>query len=176
MNIFTIVLVVLAGIVALFLILALLTKKGYDVRRELVINAPIQEVFSYLKHLKNQDHFNIWVMTDPDAQKTFKGEDGTIGFVYAWNGNKKSGEGEQEIKNITEGQIIETEIRFVRPFAAIAYANYKTEALSDNQTKITWNNASTMKYPLNIMVPIVERMLAKDMDTSLSNLKKILEN
>ena len=103
MNIFTIVLIVLAGIIALFLILALLSKKGYDVRRELVINAPVQEVFSYLKHLKNQDHFNIWVMADPDAHKMFKGEDGTIGFIYAWNGNKKSGEGEQEIKSITDG-------------------------------------------------------------------------
>ena len=176
MNIFITILLLLAGIVALFLFVALLSKKGYDVQRDIIINGPVQEVFNYLRHLKNQDHFNIWVMADPTAKKEYTGEDGTKGFLYAWNGSKKAGEGEQEIKNITEDQIIETEIRFVRPFAAIAYANYKTEALSENQTKITWNNASTMKYPLNIMVPMVERMLAKDMDTSLANLKKILEN
>lgn len=175
MSIFTIILLVLAGIVALFLIVALLSRKGYDVRCELVINAPKQEVFNYLKHLKNQDNFNIWVMKDPEAKREFTGEDGTEGFIYAWNGNKQSGEGAQEIKNITDGQTIKTEIRFVRPFAAIAYADYITESLSENQTKVTWSNASTMKYPLNIMVPMVEKMLAKDMDTSLANLKNILE-
>lgn len=175
MNIFTIVLLVLAGIVVLFLIVALLSRKGYDVRRELVINAPKQEVFNYLKHLKNQDNFNIWVMADPTAKKEFTGEDGTKGFIYAWNGSKKAGEGAQEITKLVEGELIATEIRFVRPFAAIAFADYKLESVSDNQTKVTWNNASTMKYPLNIMIPMVEKMLAKDMDTSLANLKKILE-
>jgi uncharacterized protein YndB with AHSA1/START domain len=175
MNILTTVLLVLAGIVALLLILALLAKKGYDIERQIIINAPRQKVFDYLKLLKNQDNFNKWVMTDPNMKREFKGTDGTVGFIYGWNGNKQAGEGEQEIKAIVEGQRIDTEIRFVRPFSAIAYANMVTESVSDDQTKVTWSTASTMKYPLNLMVSMVEKMLAKDMDTSLANLKRILE-
>lgn len=36
-------------------------------------------------------------MTDPNMRKNFKGTDGTVGFCYAWDGNKKAGKGEQEI-------------------------------------------------------------------------------
>ena len=43
-------------------------------------------------------------MVDPDMKREFKGMDGTVGFIYAWNGNKRAGEGEQEIKTIEEGK------------------------------------------------------------------------
>ena len=168
-------LLILAGIIVLMLILALFTRKTYNIQREMVINAPLQEVFNYVKQLKNQDHFNKWVMADPDMKRTFKGTDGTVGFIYGWNGNNKAGEGEQEIRAIEEGKKIETEIRFVRPFPVVAQANMVTTAVSDHQTKVIWSNTSAMNYPMNIMISMIEKMLAKDMDTSLANLKNILE-
>ena len=67
------------------------------------------------------------------------------------------------------------EIRFVRPFAGVAHANMTTESLSDNQTKVSWTTASEMKYPLNIMLPLIVKMLEKDMGTSLTTLKNILD-
>lgn len=176
MNILITILLVLAGIIALLLIIALFTKKGYNVHREIIINAPVQKVFDYIKQLKNWDNFNKWAMADTGMKKEFKGTDGTVGFIYAWNGNKKAGEGEKEIKAIAEGKTFEWEIRFVRPFTAVGYTIMGTEpAVSGNQTKVTLSNASTLRYPLNIMVLLVEKMLPKDMDTSLSNLKTILE-
>ena len=175
MNLLITILLALSGIIALILMFGLLMRKEYSIHREIIINAPRQNVFDYLRQLKNQDNFNKWVMADPDMKREFKGTDGTVGFIYAWNGNKRAGEGEQEIKSIEEGKKIETEVRFVRPFPGIAYANMVTESVSGNQTKITWRNASTMKYPMNIMLPMIEKMLAKDMGTSLSTLKNILE-
>lgn len=175
MNILITVLLLLAGLTAIFLFIALFTKKGYDIQREISIDAPRQQVFDYLKQLKNQDNFNKWVMVDPEMKREFKGTDGTVGFIYGWNGNKKAGEGEQEITTLEEGKKIQTEIRFIRPFPAIAYATMTTEDISGNQTKVTWRNASTMKYPLNGMITMIEKMLAKDMDTSLGTLKNILE-
>ena len=169
------ILLVIGGIIALFLIIALFMKKGYKTYSEIIINIPRQKVYDYLKQIKNQDNFNKWVMIDPNMKKEFKGTDGTIGFIYAWNGNKEGGEGEQEIKALEEGKNIKMEIRFVRPFAGIAYAEMTTESLSDNQTKATWRTASKMKYPLNIMLPFIVKMLEKDMGTSLTTLKNILE-
>lgn len=174
MSILITLLLVLAGIVALLLILALFSRKEYYIHREIIINAPRQNVFDYLKQLKNQDNFNKWVMVDPEMKKEFTGTDGTVGFIYGWNGTK-AGAGEQEITRIDKGKSIETEIRFVRPFVSVAHANMHTASVSDSQTKVTWSNASTMKYPMNIMMPMIEKMLAKDMDTSLLTLKNILE-
>jgi uncharacterized protein YndB with AHSA1/START domain len=175
MNTLIIVLLVVTGIIALLLIIALFMKKEHYVKREIIINAPRQKVFDYLKLLENQEKFNKWAMTDPDRNKEFRGTDGTVGFIIAWNGNKSVGEGEKEITNIIEGKRIETQIRFVRPMATTADVIMETESLSDNQTKVYLSNAGTLKYPMNIMIPIAERKFPKDMDISLSTLKSILE-
>ena len=175
MNTLITILLVIAGIIALLLIIALFTKKGYNIQCEIIINAPLQKVFDYLKLLKNWDNFNERAVADPGRKNEFKGTDGTVGFIYAWSGNKKVGEGEKEIKAIVEGKKIETEIRFVKPFTVTGYTNMSTESVSGNQTKVTLSNASTLKYPLNILLLMVEKGIAKDMDTSLSTLKNILE-
>ena len=60
--------------------------------------------------------------------------------------------------------------------AATANIVMETESLSDNQTKVSWSNAGTLRYPINIMVPMMEKMVPKEMDASLSTLKNILEN
>ena len=82
MNIIITILLVVAGIIALLLIIALFMKKEHYVNREIIINAPRQKVFDFLKLLKNQDQFNKWAMADTDRKKEFKGTDGTVGYIY----------------------------------------------------------------------------------------------
>lgn len=185
MNILLTIVLVVAGLVALLLILALFAKKGYTLGREIMIHVSRQEVFKYVKLLKNQDHFNKWVMMDPDMKKAFNGIDGTEGFVYAWDGNKKAGQGEQEIMKIAEGERIDMEIRFIRPFAGIANSYMTTRSIANpggdgyrnEHTKIKWVFSSTMKYPMNLMLLFVDmdKLLGKDLEASLANLKSILE-
>lgn len=100
MDIIITILAVIATLAILLLIAALLIKKEYSIKREISIQRPRAEVFHYVKFLKNQDFYNKWVMMDPHLKKDFQGSDGTVGFVYAWEGNKKAGKGEQEIKRI----------------------------------------------------------------------------
>jgi hypothetical protein len=50
------------------------------------------------------------------------------------------------------------------------------DSVSENQTKVSWSNVNEMKYPMDIMLSLVEKMPAKDMDESLVKLKGILEN
>ena len=175
MNIIITILLVVAGIIASLLFIALFMKKKHYVRSEIIINAPRQKVFDYIKLLKNQDEFNKHAMAAPDREREFKGTDGTVGYIYAWSGDKNAGVGEKEIKSIIEGKRIETEIRFVKPMRATASIIMETESLPGNQTKVSWSNAGILKYPLNIMIPMMEKHVAKDMDSSLSTLKNILE-
>ena len=169
------ILLVIAGIIALLLIIGRFMKREHFANREIIINAPLQKVFDFLKLLNNQEKFNPSRATDSDRKKEFKGTDGTVGFIYVWSGNKNAGEGEKEIINIIEGKRIETEIRFVKPMVTSATIIMETEALSDNQTEVSMSNTGTLNYPLNIMIPMFEKMFAKDMDTSLCNLKNIPE-
>ena len=175
MNVLITILLVVAGIIALLLFIALFMKREHYVKREIVINAPRQKVFDYIKLLKNQDEFNKHAMAGPDRNREFKGTDGTVGYIYAWSGDKNAGVGEKEIKNIIEGKRIETEIGFVKPMQITACVIMETESLSDNQTKVNWSNAGILKYPINVMIPMMEKSVAKDMDSSLLTLKNILE-
>lgn len=176
MKIILIILMVIAGIIALLLILALFMKKEHYVKCNIIINAPAQKVFDYIKLLKNQDNFNKSAMAGPDRIREYKGVDGTVGFIYAWSGNKDAGQGEKEIMNLIEGKRMEAEIRFIKPMETSSYIIMDLESISENQTKVSWSNAGTLKYPINIMIPMLEKMLPKDMNISLSNLKSILEN
>jgi len=175
MNILITILLAATGFIALLLILALFIKKEHYVKREIVINAPLQKVFDFLKLLKNQDKFNKWAGTDPDRKWEFKGTDGTVGYIISWRGNKKAGEGEKELMNIIDGKRIETEIRFVKPMRVTASVIMETEPLSDTQTRVYLINAGTMKYPMNIFIPIAEKRFPRDMDESLVTLKNIFE-
>jgi len=67
------------------------------------------------------------------------------------------------------------EIRFVKPMVTSANIILETQSLSDDQTKLTWSNAGTLTYPVNMFVPMMEKMLPKGMDESLTTLKNILE-
>ena len=175
MNIIITILLVVAGIIVLLLLVALFMKREHYVIRDIIINAPRQKVFDYVKLLKNQDEFNKHAMAGPDRYKAFRGTDGTVGYIYSWSGDKNAGVGEKEIKNIVEGQRIEMEIRFTKPMQVTADIIMETASLPNNQTKVSWSNAGTLKYPFNIMIPMMEKHVKKEMDTSLSTLKDILE-
>ncbi|MBA2563168.1 MAG: SRPBCC family protein [Chitinophagaceae bacterium] len=169
------ILIVVAIIIAIPLIIALFIKKEYAVEREITINKPKHDVFNYVRYLRHQDNYSKWVRMDPNMKKDFRGTDGTVGFVYAWDGNKDAGKGEQEIKNITEGERVDIEVRFVKPFEGIATVPIITEAVTENQTKIKWGMKGKSLYPLNFMNLFMDGMLGKDMEVSLATLKSILE-
>lgn len=177
MTILINILLVLAGIIALIFIGALFVKKEYAITRSIMIAKSRQEIFNYIRYLKNQKEYSKWVMTDPDKKEEFRGTDGQVGFVYYWNGNQQAGEGEQEITAMKENERIDIEVRFVRPFAGLATTPFVLESAGDNQTKVIWGMSSAMKYPMNIMLLFLnmEKMLGNDLEISLNNLKRILE-
>ncbi|MCW3103338.1 MAG: GCN5-related N-acetyltransferase [Bacteroidetes bacterium] len=169
------VLYVLAGIVAVIVILAIVAPTTFSIEREILINKPKAEVFAYVRSLKNQNNWSVWAMKDPAIRNEFRGTDGTVGFVNAWEGNKNVGKGEQEIKKIVEGERMEFELRFEKPFKTTNDAYIVTEAVSANQTQVRWGFRGESPRPLNIMTMFMKGMLAKDFDAGLRNLKNIVE-
>lgn len=176
MNIIKIILLVIFVIIVLVLVIALFVPKEYHVKKEITINKPSQEVFEYVKFVRNQDNYNKWVMADPGMQKKFTGTDGEVGFIYGWNSTDGGvGEGEEEITNIEDGRKISLQIRFVRPFKGIGLAEMTTEPAGEGQTKVSWGMKGESKYPMNFTNLFVLNILGKDLEQSLNNLKGILE-
>lgn len=176
MNVLLIILGLLVGAIALLLVIAGFAEKDYAISREILIRKDRDNVFEYIRYLKNQDHYSKWVMVDPDMAKDYRGTDGLPGFVYAWDGNKQAGKGEQEIKAVQENERIDIELRFERPFKGIAHANMVTIPLPGDNTQVKWTMNGRNPYPMNLMHRLIKGVLIRDMDTSLANLKNLLEN
>jgi Polyketide cyclase / dehydrase and lipid transport len=165
-------------IVALMLIIPLFTKDEYSVVREVTVDRPKEDVFSYIKLLKNQDNFSVWANMDKSMKKSYSGTDGTVGFVSAWDSqDTQVGAGAQEIKKILPGERIDYELRFLKPMKATNQAYMKVESVSDKQTKVSWGFQAKTPYPFNLMLLFfdAEAMIGKAFAEGLGNLKKILE-
>ena len=167
---------ILLILIGILLITALFVDKDYTVQRSVVINKPQPEVFNYIKMLGNQNEYSKWAKMDPNMKKTFRGTDGTVGFVSAWEGNKDVGAGEQEIKAVTEGKSIDTEIRFKKPWESVAQGRMEAEPVAATQTKVVWQFSGHMPYPMNLMRVLgMEKMIGNDLQTGLNNLKALQE-
>lgn len=178
MKTLKIILIIIGIIIIVPLVTALFVKKEYSIKREIVINKPKFEVFEYIKYLKNQDDFSKWANMDPNMKKTYTGTDGSIGFISAWDSNIEDvGKGEQEIKKIVDGERIDYELRFIKPFESTESAYLMTESISYSETKVIWGFDGRMNYPMNLMLLFMnfEKMIGDDLDTGLSSLKTILE-
>ena len=167
---------IILGLIALLFVAAAILPKSFLVSAETVINKPSSEVFNFVKHLKNQEKYSVWVMTDPHIKLDYKGTDGTVGFISSWSSeNKNVGVGAQEMKAIKEGERYEVELRFEKPFKATHQAYTTTTAVDSHHTKVTTVFSGSNSYPMNLMSLMIRKMLLKDMNKNMENLKSILE-
>ncbi len=165
-------------LLVILLIIGLFIKKEFAVEREIVISKNKQEVFNYIKMVRNQGYYAKWNLIDPDMKKEYTGTDGTVGFISAWDSkNGQVGKGEQTITKIIEGERIESSVHFIRPFEAHNFAYMSTDSISPNQTRVKWGFSGKMAYPLNIIRLFIDmkKAISNDLDTGLKNLKTILE-
>lgn len=146
------------------------------IEKNVSINKNIKDVFDFLKQTKNQDRFNVWNMKDPNMKKTYSGVDGTKGFVYSWDSKDKSvGAGSQEIANLTEDSRIDYQLRFIRPMQNIASSGFILNKIDEQNTSVTWTFNGPTKFPMSLFSGIFKKMLGKQLDQSLQNLKALLE-
>jgi hypothetical protein len=177
-KIFKIAGLLLLALIVIVLLTAAFVRKDYSVERTVTLNQPKQIVFDYTKFLKNQNKYSVWAKIDPTMKTEFRGTDGTIGFISAWDSPvKEAGSGEQEITGIDAGNRIDYEIRFLKPMKSTDKAFMSFERVNDTVTKVKWGIYGKLKYPMNIsfLFMDMDTMLGKDLDSGLNNLKTILE-
>ncbi len=146
------------------------------IQKSIEIDRPIQDVYEYLRFSKNQDNFSVWNMTDPDKKTTYKGEDGTVGFTYSWDSkNKNVGAGTQITTKLVENQMIEYALAFERPMKNTGVSKFLLLQINKGQTQVTWDFSGPTKFPMSLFKGIFQRMLGKDLEKGLENLKSVLE-
>nr|WP_315158805.1 SRPBCC family protein [uncultured Flavobacterium sp.] len=162
------------GLICLSLIVAMIVPKDFTVSVSTTINKPQEVVFDYVKMIKNQEKYSVWVMKDPNLKINYTGIDGTIGFKSSWE-SPDDNVGSQQITKITDDRI-DVDLHFEKPMKGDNKAATIAEAFSDNQTKITSEFYVHSDYPVNLMSFVFKSFIKKDQEQNLANVKKILES
>ncbi|WP_166923867.1 SRPBCC family protein [Flavobacterium poyangense] len=165
-------------VLSIVLITAYFMPKSYAIEREIIIHKPVDSVFNYVRYLKNQNEFSVWANIDPKMKLSYKGTDGSVGAISAWESTvKEVGVGEQEITKITEGKRLDFALRFKEPMNDTAVGFMSTESLAADQTKVKWGINGVIPYPMNIMLPFMkmDQMIGNDLQKGLDNLKAKME-
>ncbi len=173
----TLVFYIIIAIITFFAFLHAWAKKDYDVSRTVVINNSREDIFNFVRKLRNQPHWIPYFKRDPDAVKKYKGEDGKLGASFYWKGNSKAGEGIQRIVKTKYGRILETKILFVKPIKVNALTYIGVKEIEPEKTKMVWGVRGHLGFPLTIISLIYspEKALGKDFEQGLKNLKHIME-
>jgi hypothetical protein len=146
------------------------------IEKSVEIKRNAREVYDYLKYTKNQDNFSVWNMADRSMKKEHIGTDGSVGFIYKWDSNNKNvGAGEQETTAIIDGKRIDYELRFLRPMQNTGVSSFIVSEGANGKARVDWVFDSPSKFPMSLLSPLFKKMLGKDLEKSLGNLKSLLE-
>ncbi|MFT3837398.1 MAG: SRPBCC family protein [Myxococcaceae bacterium] len=161
-------LLVVAAVIALFLVVAAVRPSAYRVERTLEI-APPERVFPLLSDVRLFS--KVFVLfgaplekRDPQLQQTFEGQS------FAWSG-KEAGKGKLTIAETVPNQKVVVQLEFIEPMASKA-----TLVLTLAGSSVTWameGHHNFIGRAAGVFMNL-ENMLAKDIEKSLEELKGVV--
>ena len=169
-------LIIIAIVIIAFLVIASMRPSTFSLQRSINVNATPEKIFPHLNDFKNWGAWSPWEKMDPELKRSFSGSASGKGAHYSWIGNKKVGEGNMEITRSVPSSNIELDLNFLKPFKASNVTEFKITQ-NGNTSNVNWE----MRGPLNLFMKIMhmfmnmDKMVGKDFEAGLANLKSIVE-
>jgi uncharacterized protein YndB with AHSA1/START domain len=175
-EIIVIIAVVLAIAIAIVLILAMAKPDRFRVERAAAIKAPPEKIFALIDDFHQWRSWSPWEDRDPALKRTYEGAERGKGAVYAWDGNKNVGAGRVEILTAAAPSTIVIKLDFIRPFEGHNTAEF-TMLPQGGATNVTWamHGPAPLMHKVMQVFMNMDRMIGKDFETGLANLKTAAE-
>jgi hypothetical protein len=167
--------VIIDTIIGIVIVLAARKPNEFRVQRSASIHAAPEKVFSILNDFHKWGAWSPWEKMDPEMVKTYSGPASGKGSGTAWD-SKKVGKGSMEIMESTPSSKLVIALNFEAPMKANNTAEF-TLASAGGGTEVTW----AMYGKANLMSKIfqlfcsMDKMVGKDFEAGLSNLKALAE-
>jgi Polyketide cyclase / dehydrase and lipid transport len=170
------VLIVIAVVIAALLVMGLMRPAKFSVIREAEYKAKPEAVFAQLNDFHKWAAWSPWEKMDPDMKRDFSGAASGEGAKYAWVGNKKVGEGNMEITRSVAPSNMELDLHFIKPFQADNVTEF-TVIANGNMTNLKWEMRGQTPFMLRVMHMFfnMDKIVGKDFETGLANLRSIVE-
>jgi uncharacterized protein YndB with AHSA1/START domain len=180
LEIIVIIAVVLAIAVAVVLMLASAKPATFRVRRDATVKASPERIFPLVSSFHQWRNWSPWENRDPGMKRSYDGAESGKGAVYAWEGNKNVGSGRMEILEAVSPSKIAIKLDFLKPFEGHNMAEF-TMLPHNSATGPTTNVSWVMHGPAPFMHRVMQvfmnldKMIGKDFETGLANLKNLAE-
>jgi uncharacterized protein YndB with AHSA1/START domain len=167
--------IVVIGVVAV-LAYAATKPDTFRVARSASIKAPPEKIFELISNLRGWGAWSPYEKRDPEMKRTFSGAETGKGAAYAWDGNKNVGAGRMEIIDASPPSRIVIKLDFLRPFEAHNTAEFTMERKGVSTT-VTWAMHGPALFVGKVMGIFIDmdRMIGKDFEDGLANLKAVAE-
>jgi hypothetical protein len=175
-EVIAIIAVVLAVAIAIVLILAATKPDRFAVQRATTVRAPPDAIFPLINDFHQWGTWSPYENRDPAMKRSYSGPAAGQGAVYAWDGNKNVGSGRMEILDASMPGKIVIKLDFFTPFEAHNTAEF-TMLPQGDATHLTWlmhGPASFMSKLMHVFMNI-DKMVGKDFEAGLANLKRLTE-
>lgn len=146
---------------------------AYQVKRNVLINAPAEMVFDTVLNFNTWSTWSPWLISEPNCDVQVTGDGKRIGDQYHWTGNI-IGEGIVTHQKIVAPSLIEDELAFIKPFKSIAKVKFDVKSLG-SQTELTWTMDAKLPWFLFWLVPMVQTMISMDFRRGLLMIRDFVE-
>jgi len=168
---------ILAGLLAIYLILCTMGSNVVDVTRYTIIDASPNTIFPNIVDMAKWEEWGTWYEQDPDMKINYSENTVGIGAKSTWL-SKKLGNGNQEIIEVQPNQLIKTKMQF-EGWDGYAYATIGLDKVDEEQTKVSWTLKGDSEIPFLMRgmgkLMDFEGAIKRDYDTGLASLKALSE-
>ncbi len=165
--------------VGIVLILASTKADTFSVQRSVTVKAPAEKIFPLISNFHQWANWSPWENKDPVMKRTYSGPESGKGAVYAWDGNKNVGSGRMEILDASSPSKIVIKLDFFKPFEGHNTAEFSMRPQSEPgpATNITWLMHGPAPFMHRLMQVFMDfdKMIGKDFEAGLANLKRLAE-
>jgi uncharacterized protein YndB with AHSA1/START domain len=175
-EVIIIIAIVLAIAIAVILILAATKPDTFRIERSTTINAPAEKIFAVLSDFHQWTGWSPWEHKDPALKRNYSGAERGKGAIYGWEGNKDVGTGRMEILEANTPSKLVIKLDFFKPFEAHNTAEF-TMLPQGNATNVHWVMQGPAPFMSKVMGVFMnfDKLVGKDFETGLANLKQLTE-
>lgn len=171
-----IVVIVIVVLIAALLIYAATKPDTFRVQRSISIKAPAEKIFAILSDFRQSESWSPYEKKDPTMKRTFSAAASGKGAVYEFAGNKEVGKGRLLITDTVPSSKITIVLDIVEPFEAHNIVEYTLDP-KGGATDVTWGMTGQSPYIAKVICIFMnmDRMIGKDFEAGLANLKAVAE-
>lgn len=170
------ILLILAVVVAVFLVFVAFQPDDFRVSRSAPIAAPPAEIFAKVNDFHQWEAWSPWAKLDPAAKNSFSGPPSGVGSVFSWSGNSEVGEGSMTLVESRPDELIRIKLDFTRPMKASNDVEFVFTP-GRTHTRVTWTMTGKNNFVGKAvgLVMNCDKMVGGMFEKGLANLKAVSE-